>query len=297
MLLESAPDSMRILAPTRAQLDVMRPSTIDSWLAQAPDLVVNAAAYTAVDRAEKDPASAFAVNRDGAAELARRCASSRIPVIHLSTDYVFDGRKGAAYVETDAPNPVSVYGRSKLAGETALCEANPRHIVLRCSWVFGPHGPNFVRSILERALRGETLRVVTDQRGCPTPSTLIADAVFSIARRHAEEGMLPWGIYHCAPREAVTRFAFAQAILEDGRAWLPATLRIEPIATVPHHDVAPRPADSSLDCTLLAARLGFEPGSWREPLAATVARIAAELTTTQKQARRPVKGRRQANRA
>lgn len=281
LLLESAPASCRILAPPRAQLDVTRPETIVPWLAQAPDVVVNAAAYTAVDRAEKEADAAFATNRDGAAELARQCAALNLPVIHLSTDYVFDGRKGDAYVESDVPNPVSIYGRSKLEGETALREANPRHIVLRCSWVFGPHGPNFVRSILERALIGERLRVVADQRGCPTPTSLIARAVFAIVDRYADDRDLPWGLYHCAGREAVTRFAFARAILEEAGSWIPAPW-IEPMMTVAQDGVARRPANSALDCSLLAARLGIEPGPWREPLAATIARIASDLAPPQR---------------
>jgi dTDP-4-dehydrorhamnose reductase len=277
MLLESAPAAVHILAPLRAELDLTKPPTIAGWLAQAPDLVVNAGAFTAVDLAEKEPAAAFAANRDGAAELARQCAARDVPIVHLSTDYVFDGRKQGAYVESDAPQPISVYGQSKLEGEAGVREANPRHVILRCSWVFGPHGGNFVRSVLERAMRGEALCIVDDQRGCPTPTELIAAAVFAIAERYARSRALPWGLYHCAGREAVTRFAFGQAILDVARPWLPVPPRIEPVKTGHYATLARRPANSALDCALLAARLGVETGSWRAPLARTVADIAAAL--------------------
>ena len=180
-----------LIAPPRAQADLARPESLAAVLAARPDIVVNTAAYTAVDRAEDEPQAAFAANRDGPAALARLCAAARVPLIHLSTDYVFDGRKAGAYVESDAAAPLNVYGASKLEGESAIRRVHERHIILRCSWIFGRHGGNFVRSILGRAANGEDLRVVDDQRGCPTPATAIAGAILQLAEQAASGRDLP----------------------------------------------------------------------------------------------------------
>jgi dTDP-4-dehydrorhamnose reductase len=280
MMRARAPASIRIVAPPRAELDLTRPQSIADSLDHRPDVVVNTAAFTAVDRAEETPEAAFAVNGEGASILARGCAERNIPLIHLSTDYVFDGRKPEPYTESDPPNPLNVYGRSKLEGEAAVRGAGGRHVILRCSWVFGPHGANFVRSILTRAARGGDLRVVDDQRGCPTATTSIADAVFAVARRITAGGDVPWGTYHCAGREAVTWFEFALAVIEDARRWLPRIPRIEPISTAQFGARALRPANSVLDCTLLAQRFGVAAQSWRPPLSESVARIGAELASS-----------------
>jgi dTDP-4-dehydrorhamnose reductase len=276
MLIARAPAGLQIAAPPRAKLDLTHAASLTGYLDQRPDVVVNAAAFTAVDRAEAMPEAAFAANRDGAAALARACAERAIPLIHLSTDYVFDGSKQDAYVEADTPNPVNVYGASKLAGEIAVRAACERHVVLRCSWVFGPHGGNFVRSVLMRAARREKLRVVDDQRGCPTATSSIARALVTIARRIAE-GERCWGTYHLAGREPVTWFEFAQAAVDAARPWLPAVPAIDPIPTAQYATPARRPMNSVLDCTLLAQRFGLAQESWRGPLAETVASIGAEL--------------------
>jgi dTDP-4-dehydrorhamnose reductase len=275
MLIARAPAPFEIVAPPRAQLDVTRPESIAGALDGQPDLVVNAAAFTAVDGAEETPEAAFAVNRDGAAALAQACARRGVPLIHMSTDYVFDGTKAGAYVETDPPNPLNVYGRSKLEGEIAVREACERHVVLRCSWVFGPHGANFVRSVLARAARGEALRVVDDQRGCPTATSSIATAIVAIARC-VGAGEKPWGTYHLAGRETATWFEFARAIVDAAQSWLPA-VTIEPISTAQYPARARRPANSVLDCALLARRFGLAAESWKGPLAETVASLETEL--------------------
>src|SRR6202171_4014714 len=165
----------------RPDIDLLRPESIAQALAEfRPDLVVNPAAYTAVDKAESEPDLAFAVNRDGAGAVAVAAARQGVPVIHLSTDYVFDGRKTTAYVEADPVNPQGVYGRSKLAGELAVTAANPRNIVLRTSWVYAPFGTNFVRTMLRLASERDRLRVVDDQVGCPTYAPDIASAILAI---------------------------------------------------------------------------------------------------------------------
>jgi dTDP-4-dehydrorhamnose reductase len=168
----------------RPDLDITDPDSIARALDRAqPTAVINAGAYTAVDRAESEPDLAFAVNRDGPAALARFCAGARIPLIHISTDQVFDGRKQGGYVETDSPNPLCVYGRSKWAGETAVAEAHNDHLIVRVSWVFGPSGDNFVKKLLEWARTRDTLTIVCDQRGRPTYSPALADALIILASR------------------------------------------------------------------------------------------------------------------
>lgn len=277
MILAIAPPAFRIAAPPRAELDLTQPQTFAPFLDAGPDVVINAGAYTAVDRAESERDLAFAVNRDAAAALAQQCAARGIPLIHFSTDYVFDGSKKGAYVETDATAPLSVYGRSKLEGETAVRALNERHVILRCSWIFGPHGHNFVRSIVARAARGEALRVVNDQRGCPTATSSIAKAILAVARRIAAGGEAVWGTYHYAGQPAVTWFEFAEAIVAEARRWVPATPKIAAIRSEEYVAAAARPANSVLDCAAFTRRFDLAPESWRIPLMESVASIGAAL--------------------
>lgn len=275
-VLAQMPAAIRVDAPPRAELDLTRPASMAAWLDRRPDIVVNAAAFAAVEEAEDRPEAAFAVNRDGAAELARQSAARGIALIQLSTDYVFDGRKAGAYVETDAANPLNVYGRSKLAGEEAIRACLDRHVILRCSWIFGPHGANFVRSILARAARGERLRVVDDQRGRPTASVSVARAILAVVQAVAN-GSESWGTYHYGGREPVTWFEFAEAALGAARPWLG---EVPPMTAIPSADFptrAQRPANSVLDCTRFEARFGCAPESWQRPLKETVAAIGASL--------------------
>jgi dTDP-4-dehydrorhamnose reductase len=173
-----------LVALGRPDLDLADPDSIARALDRTEAAaVINAAAYTAVDRAESERNLAFAVNRDGPASLAQRCARARVPLIHLSTDQVFDGHKQGGYVETDPPNPLCAYGRSKLAGETAVAEAHDDHLIVRVSWVFGPSGDNFVTKLLGWARTRDTLTVVCDQRGRPTYAPVLADALIVLALR------------------------------------------------------------------------------------------------------------------
>ena len=168
-------------------LDITDANAVDEALASSDaHAVINAAAYTAVDKAEQEPALAFAVNRDGPAHLAAACARLRIPLLHISTDYVYDGAKIDPYVEDDPTTPLGVYGASKLAGDETVRQLLPRHLILRVSWVFGVHGHNFVKTILRLAREREELRVVADQRGCPTFAGDIADTLLELAGRIAE---------------------------------------------------------------------------------------------------------------
>jgi dTDP-4-dehydrorhamnose reductase len=240
----------------RPDVDLMHPPSVARALAEfRPDIVVNPAAYTAVDKAESEPDQAFALNRDGAGVVAAAAADRGIPVIHLSTDYVFDGTKAAAYVESDPVNPRSIYGRSKLEGEMAVAAANPRHIVLRTSWVFAPFGTNFVRTMLRLAAERDSLRVVDDQTGCPTYAPDIATAVVRIANQVMTEGWQAQfaGVTHLAGPDALTWFAFANAIIAAAALRGGRSVPISSIATSDYPTPAQRPANSRLSSARLAS--------------------------------------------
>ncbi|MBA3452115.1 MAG: dTDP-4-dehydrorhamnose reductase [Deltaproteobacteria bacterium] len=235
----------------------------------APDVVINAAAYTAVDKAEANRVGAFAVNADGAAIVARTCAARAIRVLHVSTDYVFDGTLDRPYQEDDVPQPISVYGESKLAGERHVQAAGG--IVVRTSWLFGRGGPSFVHTILRLAAERPLLRVVADQRGCPTWADDLADALLVLATRPDLEPC-----YHFCGAEAVTWHAFASAIVAEARLHRGlACERIEAITTAEYPTPARRPMSSVLDTARIRG-LGIEPPRWHTGLAAVVAQQLAE---------------------
>ncbi len=259
----------------RPDADFDHPDTIRYVFdAAAPSLVINAAAYTAVDRAETEPEAAMRANRDGPALLARLCADTGVGFIHVSTDYVFDGDKGAPYVETDKTNPTGVYGATKLAGEHAVLEALPSAVVLRTSWVYAATGKNFVRTMLNAAARGVALRVVADQRGCPTNAGDLADAILTLAARPA---LIPGGIYHAAGSGDTTWHGLASAAIGHAAAKRGETPpEIAAIRTEDWPTPARRPADSRLDCAKLAAAAdGLRLPDWRPSLARTVDAILA----------------------
>jgi dTDP-4-dehydrorhamnose reductase len=243
----------------RPDVDLLRAGSIAPALADfRPDIVVNAAAYTAVDKAESEPDQAFAVNRDGAGAVAAAAASHGAPVIHFSTDYVFDGTKDAPYVESDPVNPRSVYGRSKLEGELAVAVANPRHIVLRTSWVYAPFGTNFARTMLRLAAERDQLRVVDDQIGCPTYAPDIAAATIAIGKKVIGEGWNPQfaGATHLAGPDALTWYAFAKDIVRGAALRGGRSVPISPIATSDYPTPAARPANSRLSTARLASVFG-----------------------------------------
>lgn len=246
---------------SRPTLDLLQPDTIERALTHfAPDIVVNPAAYTAVDRAETEPELAFSINRDGASHVAKAAKRLGIPVIHLSTDYVFDGNKNSPYDEGDPVAPQNVYGRSKLAGEVAVVAANERNIILRTSWVYAPFGSNFVRTILRLASERDQLRVVNDQVGCPTYAPDIAEAIVSIARTIGASGWQPEfaGITHLAGPDAVTWFSFAQEIARRAGASGGRTPAIEGISTTDYPTPAARPRNSRLRCERLRSVFGLQ---------------------------------------
>jgi dTDP-4-dehydrorhamnose reductase len=266
-----------VAAPDRESLDLTKPADIarvvssERWAG-----VINAAAYTEVDRAETEESLAFAINGQACEILAREAARSEIPLIHVSTDYIFDGRKGTPYVEADAVGPLNVYGRSKLAGERAIVAGNPRHIVLRTSWVYSAHRKNFVKTILRLAGERDRLTIVDDQRGCPTAARDIADTCIALARRAANDSSeIPYGIYHFAGAGDTTWYGFAKAIVELASKELRNVPVVVPIKTSEYPTPAVRPADTRLDCSAIFRAFGIKPRPWRTALTETVAELTA----------------------
>jgi len=236
-----------------------------------PDAVINAAAYTAVDRAESEVEAAFAVNRDGPANLARACERAGISLIHISTDYVFDGSKQGAYVEGDPVSPLGVYGESKLAGEEAVRTLCPKHLILRTSWVFSAHGNNFVKTMLRLGAEREELGVVADQFGKPTSAAEIARLILDTLPD--TEGK--WGTYHLAQPDAVSWHGFAEAIFDAAKRQgiVMKVEQVQPISTADYPTPARRPANSELDCRLLKSVFGVTIRGWRESLAEVIGEL------------------------
>ena len=214
------------------------------------ELVINAAAYTAVDKAESEPELAFAVNRDGPAYLAASCAENGIPLIHISTDYVFNGRKKGPYLESEPVSPLGVYGKSKAAGEKELRENLKEHIILRTAWLYGIHGNNFVKTMIRLGREKELVRVVADQYGCPTFAVDLAEAIMTIVG-YINKGN-DWGTYHYCGKGVTTWHVFAQTIFDLARHYDSFMMKkVIPITTEEYPTQAKRPANSVLDCSLL----------------------------------------------
>ncbi|TMH43884.1 MAG: dTDP-4-dehydrorhamnose reductase [Betaproteobacteria bacterium] len=245
-----------LIATGRAELDLADQAAIRRVVREAkPQLIVNAAAYTAVDKAEAQPDLAMRINGIAPGVLAEEAKRLGALLVHYSTDYVFDGTKSTAYTEDDAPNPHSVYGRSKLAGERAVQASGCRHLILRTSWVYGPRGKNFFLTIAAKARAGERLRVVDDQRGVPTTSAFLAERTLALIARDAS------GLLHLVPAGETTWYGFAREIVQ----LIGARSEVQPIKTGEFPAAARRPANSVLDNRRAAAILG-EPPHWRELL-------------------------------
>lgn len=234
-------------------------------------LVINAAAYTAVDQAESERELVFAVNRDGPAYLASYCAEVGIPLIHISTDYVFDGNKKGRYSETDTISPLGIYGKSKAAGEREVRDHLQEHIILRTAWLYGAHGHNFVKTMLRLGREKESLRVVADQYGCPTYAADLAEAVLEIAAQIGEGNDIIWGTYHYCGKGVTTWHGFAERIFELAREHYSLKVKkVVPITTAEYPTPAKRPVNSVLDCSLITITFGINPLLWHESLARMV---------------------------
>jgi len=267
------PADYRVATFDRAEVDITRKDAVTAAFdRERPDIVINAAAYTAVDRAESEPDAAWAGNCAGPGHLAASCHAAGIPLIHISTDYVFDGSKQGPYREADPVDPLGVYGRSKEAGDRAVREVLPEHVILRTAWVYSAHGHNFVKTMLRVAAERPVLRVVADQIGSPTSAADIAGAIAAIVRRVAA-GDRHWGTYHFAGGGAVTWHGFAEAIFELAAAWRGAPPKVEAIATADYPTPARRPANSVLDCRHIGEVFGIVPRPWREALAEVIGEL------------------------
>jgi dTDP-4-dehydrorhamnose reductase len=275
-LAESMPPGVALACLGRRELDMASPSPDFGVLASfRPDIVINAAAYTAVDKAESDQQAAFALNANGPALLAAFTASRDIPLIHISTDYVFDGTASRPYVETDAPNPLNVYGQSKLDGERAVLDAQAECVILRTSWLFSAHGGNFVKTMLRLARERDHLRIVGDQFGCPTSAHELAKCIWIIARRIHDGGqpLRDWGTYHYAGAGPTTWADFAAAIFASPEACLPRIPIIDVVPTQDYPLPAARPRNSALDCNKISACLGLRAPPWQASLAGVLGRL------------------------
>lgn len=259
---------------TIADLDITDARAVQQQVARSgATVVVNAAAYTAVDKAESEPALAYAVNRDGTAHLAAACAAAKIPFIHVSTDYVFDGTKDTPYTEDDPVHPMSVYGASKEAGERALREIWPHHVILRTAWVYSAFGHNFVKTMLRLARERDSLKVVADQQGSPTAAGDLAEAILHIVQRIGAGRDIPWGTYHYCGAGSTTWHGFAEAIVQFAAPVLGRSIPVIPITTAEYPTPARRPTNSILDCTRIRQQFDIRPRPWRESLKEVVTEL------------------------
>ena len=254
----------------RAELDLADvPRLVATIRALQPEAIVNAAAYTSVDKAESERETAFAINATAPRVLAEEAKRIGALLVHYSTDYVFDGAKAVPYVEDDEPNPLNVYGASKLAGERAIAATGCRHLILRTSWVYGPRGANFMLTMLRLARERPALHVVDDQVGAPTSSIEIARATATVLARAAQSSNVT-GLYHLAAAGETSWCGFARAILAKAEVATP----VVPIRTEDYPTAARRPRNSRLDCSRLRETFGVTLAPWEEGLAEALAEHA-----------------------
>jgi dTDP-4-dehydrorhamnose reductase len=275
------PEDTRLLTPMRAELDITDALGVERYFSNhVIDAVINAAAYTAVDKAEAEIAAAFAANAGGPALLAKATKEADIPLVHISTDYVFDGRKSGAYDETDPVSPLGVYGASKEAGEQAVSKGNRRAVILRTAWVVSPHRQNFVKTMLRLGVEQPAVRVVDDQRGCPTSAADLARVASSVALRMLSDESAPTGTFQFVNDGDATwcdlaRHVFAVAATRGRRA--PA---VEAITTAQFPAPARRPANSRLSTAKLRRDYGIVPRPWQEAVTEIVTHLVARAETT-----------------
>jgi len=274
---QSQSKGYQVQAPSEDDLDITDLGKVDHIITQLqPDLVINTAAYTQVDKAESEAAVAFKVNKTGCTHLARTCTKNHIPLVHISTDYVFDGRKGTPYIETDSISPLGVYGRSKAEGESEIRSILKEHIILRTSWLYGIYGQNFVKTMLNLATRKQKIRVVSDQYGSPTSAADLARAILTISDRLHPGSDIDWGTYHYCGRGVISWHTFAEKIMELARLHGGIrTAQVEPVATADYPTQALRPVYSALDCGRISKHFGLDPQPWQKSLEITIRKLLA----------------------
>ena len=263
-----AQNELTFLALGREELDITDPIQVDKIVSEfQPNIIINAAAYTAVDKAEQESELANAINKDGPQNLAHAANKVNAAIIHISTDYVFDGDNTESYTESDVTAPQGEYGRSKLAGEQAVVQVCPKHIILRTAWVFGEHGNNFVKTMLRLAKTRESLGVVADQFGGPTYAGDIANAIITISKQIARDSHA-YGIYHFCGFPHVNWHTFAEKIfeiaLEQNVHVQP--IQVNPITTLDYPTPAKRPANSRLNCDKIHNEFGIKQSDWQAAL-------------------------------
>ncbi len=267
-----------LIAPASSELNIADPEAVRTLMASRSwAAVINCAAYTGVDQAEVEPMSAWATNADGPAALARACQTAQIPLIHISTDYVFDGEMGRAYVETDPIAPLGVYGASKAAGELAVRAICPRHVILRTAWVVSAQGRNFARTMLGLAGTRDHLQVVNDQTGCPTAAGDIADCVIAIAERLLTDPDTPLGTYHFVNAGQASWFDLASAIFRQAQAQGVRVPALTAVSTDAYPTLSRRPKNSRLDTGRLTSDFGMTPRPWQVAVEEVVSTLLAGM--------------------
>jgi dTDP-4-dehydrorhamnose reductase len=250
------------------EIDIAQPATIKDKLSlKNLSLVVNAAAYTAVDQAESEPNKAYAVNRDGSANLADFCAQASLRLIHISTDYVFDGSKTGPYCEDDPVAPLGVYGQSKEVGESEVRHRLREHLIIRTAWLFGVHGHNFVKTMLRLGKERDIIKVVDDQTGCPTYAADLADAILFVTDHILSGKKIPWGTYHFCGGGSTTWHGFAEAIFKIAKKYEAFSVQeVIPITSDEYPTPVKRPTNSVLDCSKIEKNFGICPRPWKKSL-------------------------------
>ncbi|MBU1711476.1 MAG: dTDP-4-dehydrorhamnose reductase [Proteobacteria bacterium] len=256
-------------------LDItVEPGIMKVFKEYKPDILINAAAYTNVDKAETDERACFAVNVNGPENLAAACKNAGIPMIHISTDYVFDGTNKTPYTEKDPVSPTGIYGKSKAEGENVVRNILEKHIILRTSWLYGVHGHNFVKTILKLGKEKEVIGVVSDQSGSPTSAADLAETLLIIASRIQNNYEIRFGTYHYCGEGITSWHGFAEKIIETAKKHSPVTTElVKPLTTGEYPTKAKRPPFSALDCSLIQERFGITPKPWQKSLEAVIERI------------------------
>ena len=269
---------VELVALGRPDADLIHPDRLEAAIDRtAADIVINAAAYTHVDQAETEREAAFAINAEGPKALAQICAAKALPLIHISTDYVFDGSGSTPFRETDTPSPINVYGASKLAGENHIKQALDSHIILRTSWVYGPYGSNFVKTMLRLARKKGTVSVVDDQIGCPTGALEIADAIFAISKQiHKRVEAETFGTYHFSAGGEASWADVAACIFDLYEARTGCKITLNRIPSSDYPTPAVRPLNSRLDVRKISDAFGIMPQPWHDHMRETVNRLMDE---------------------
>ncbi|WP_378947191.1 dTDP-4-dehydrorhamnose reductase [Mesorhizobium sp. ANAO-SY3R2] len=280
--------NVEVILVGRPELDLENPASFAQVLRHySPDMLINAAAHTAVDAQEGEAERAFRINAEAPAEMARLTRLAGIPMVQVSTDYVFDGTSARPYVETDRPNPQTVYGRSKLSGEEAVRAGNPDHLVIRTAWVVSRYGRNFIKTMLNAAQARERLQVVADQFGSPTEAHDLADGLLVAARFWRNHGGFPQGRYHLAGQGRASWYELAAQALASSRSVGGPSALIEPIGSDQWPTKAVRPANSELNSDAFERDFGYRAGNWWQTVSALVAELVEPEAKAKNRQSRP----------